>query len=94
MIQYLFANRDLIPSAKETGSASPLISATECTLSLVPIKVRRKAITARIPSTAKVFVQAAALSPKNSTRGSVTILIVKVPAVARRFLKILSTDLS
>lgn len=47
-----------------------------------------------IPNTTKVFVHAPTLFPKYSTRGSVNVLIVSVPAVARRFLKILNTDLS
>ena len=58
------------------------------------MNVRRNATIASRPRIQNVFVHAAALSPKNSTKGNVTILIVKVPAVARRFLKILSTDLS
>lgn len=46
------------------------------------------------PNTMNVLVQAEGVFPKYSTRGSVNVLIVNVPAVASRFLKMLSTDLS
>lgn len=64
------------------------------TRSFVPKKLIRNATTANSPRIQKVFVHADALSPKYSTSGSVQRLIVSVPAVAKRFLKMLSTDRS
>ena len=95
MIQYLFLNNALIPSLNGTSCALPSSPAVAgFTLSFVPKKLRRNATTATRPNTQNVFVHADALLPNFSTSGKVNVLIVNVPAVANRFLKILNTDLS
>ena len=95
MIQYLFLKSALIPVTNGTSSVctSPSFSAAR-TRSFVPKKVHKNAATATKPNTTNVFVHAAALFPKYSTSGSVKVLMVSVPAVARRLRKILKTDLS
>ena len=64
------------------------------TRSFVPKKLIRKAATATRPNTQNVFVHAEASFPNFSTNGKVNVLIISVPAVASKFLKILNTDLS
>ena len=91
MIQYLFLNKALIPSLNGTSSTFPSAGFTR---SFVPKKLIRKAATATRPNTQKVFVHAEALFQNVSNKGNVNVLIVRVPAVACRFLKILNTDLS
>ena len=95
IIQYLFWKRALIPVTNGTFSSTFCSPASfALTRSFVPKKVQRNAAIETKPNTTKVFVHALALFPKYSTSGSVNVLIVSVPAVARRFLKILNTDLS
>ena len=96
MSQYLLRNRALIPSAKGTFCTGSLPSSRTAglTRSFVPRKLIINAATDRSPNTIKVLVQAAGVFPKYSTRGRVNVLMVNVPAVARRFLKMLRTDLS
>ena len=84
-----------MPSLNGTSSTFPSSpAAAGFTLSFVPKKFRRNATIATRPNTQNVFVHADALLPNFSTNGNVNVLIVKVPAVANRFLKILNTDLS
>ncbi len=93
-IEYAVNCSNQIPVPKGTSSIFPSFAPAGLTRSFVPKKLIKNAITASTPRTQNVFVHADALSPKYSTSGSVYRLIVNVPAVARRFRKILNTDLS
>ena len=95
MIQYLFLNNALRPSLNGTSFTFPSSPADAgFTRSFVPKKLIRKAATATRPNTQNVFVHAEASFPNFSTNGKVNVLIISVPAVASKFLKILNTDLS
>ena len=78
-----------MPVTKGTSSWFSVLSfSTALTRSLVPKNVKRNAAIATKPNTTNVLVHAEALFPKYSTSGNVNVLIVSVPAVARRFRKI------
>ena len=94
MIQYLFLNNAFIPVEKGTVPAAPSPAPAGFTRSFVPKKFIKNAATANRPNTQNVFVHAEALSPKYSINGRVHMLMINVPAVAKRFRKMLSTDRS
>ena len=97
MIQYLFLKKCLDPCYKRNVFCllSARLLSFALTRSFVPKKVQRKCCDGNEAKYNEMFLSMLlALFPKYSTSGSVKVLMVSVPAVARRFLKILNTDLS